>query len=77
MPETFTLGPASVALALKSWKPLLVMGSAKKPSAAGGVKKDKIQTGLADGAIKAAQEGYPVFSVSSDVQGSTGISRRP
>ncbi|HEY6170416.1 MAG TPA: transketolase C-terminal domain-containing protein [Verrucomicrobiae bacterium] len=38
------------------------------------VKKDKVQTGLAKGAIRAAQEGYPVFSISSDVQGSTGIS---
>ena len=38
------------------------------------VKKDKVQAGLAAGAIKAAMEGYPVYSVSSDVQGSTGIS---
>lgn len=37
-------------------------------------KTDKVQSGLAKGAIKAAQEGLPVFSVSSDVQGSTGIS---
>lgn len=38
------------------------------------VKKDKVQAGLAKAAIRAATEGYPVFSVSSDVQGSTGIS---
>lgn len=38
------------------------------------IKKDKVQTGLAKAAVKAAQEGLPVFSVSSDVQGSTGIS---
>lgn len=38
------------------------------------VKKDKVQAGLSAGAIRAAKEGYPVFSVSSDVQGSTGIS---
>src|SRR6185295_9943788 len=38
------------------------------------VKKDKIQSGLAKAAIKAAAEGLPVFSISSDVQGSTGIS---
>ncbi len=38
------------------------------------VKKDKVQAGLAAGAIKAALEGLPVYSVSSDVQGSTGIS---
>jgi transketolase len=42
--------------------------------AAPAVKKDKVQAGLAAGAIRAAKEGYPVFSVSSDVQGSTGIS---
>jgi transketolase len=37
-------------------------------------KKEKVQAGLAKGAIRAATEGLPVFSVSSDVQGSTGIS---
>jgi transketolase len=45
-----------------------------KPSAAPAVKKDKVQAGLAKAAIRAAQEGLPVFSISSDVQGSTGIS---
>jgi transketolase len=44
------------------------------PAAAPSVKKDKVQTGLAKGAVRAAQEGLPVYSVSSDVQGSTGIS---
>ncbi len=38
------------------------------------VKKDKVQSGLAKGALRAAQEGLPVFSISADVQGSTGIS---
>lgn len=38
------------------------------------VKKDKVQAGLAKAAIRAAVDGYPVFSISSDVQGSTGIS---
>jgi len=37
-------------------------------------KKDKVQTGLAKAAVRAAQEGLPVYSVSCDVQGSTGIS---
>lgn len=37
------------------------------------VKKDKVQSGLGKGAVKAALAGYPVFSVSSDVQGSTGM----
>ena len=47
---------------------------APAPGAAPAVKKDKIQAGLSKGAVRAAQEGYPVFSISSDVQGSTGIS---
>jgi len=38
------------------------------------VKKDKVQAGLAAGAVRAAREGLPVYSVSCDVQGSTGIS---
>lgn len=38
------------------------------------VKKDKVQAGLGKGAVKAALAGYPVYSVSSDVQGSTGMS---
>ena len=38
------------------------------------VKKDKVQAGLAAGALRAANEGLPVYSVSCDVQGSTGIS---
>lgn len=42
--------------------------------AAPAVKKDKVQAGLAKAAIRAAVDGFPVFSVSSDVQGSTGIS---
>jgi len=37
-------------------------------------KTDKVQSGLARAAVRAATEGLPVFSVSSDVQGSTGIS---
>src|SRR6185295_13948059 len=55
--------------------------TAKKAKAAAGqapgataVKKDKVQTGLAKAVIRAAQEGLPVYSISSDVQGSTGIS---
>jgi transketolase len=49
--------------------------SASAPAApAPAVKKDKVQAGLAKAAIRAAQEGLPVYSISSDVQGSTGIS---
>ncbi len=48
--------------------------AAAAPAAASGVKKDKVQAGLAKAAVRAAQEGLPVFSISCDVQGSTGIS---
>ena len=38
------------------------------------IEKSKVQDGLAKGAIRAAQEGAPIYSISSDVQGSTKIS---
>ncbi|MDB6130271.1 MAG: transketolase [Verrucomicrobiales bacterium] len=78
-PEEF----ANWAKALRSdWEQKQAAKKAKEAAANTGqgqaapvtVKKDKIQAGLAKGAIKAATEGYPVFSISSDVQGSTGIS---
>jgi transketolase len=48
--------------------------AAAAPAPVPTVKKDKIQSGLAQGAIKAARAGYPVYSISSDVPGSTGMS---
>ena len=42
--------------------------------AAPAVKTEKIQAGLARGAVRAAQEGLPVYSLSADVAGSTGMS---
>ncbi len=48
--------------------------AAPTTTAAPAVKKDKIQAGMAKAAIRAAQDGLPVYSISSDVQGSTGIS---
>ena len=47
--------------------------AAAVPKVSNPVKTDKVQAGLARGAIRAAKEGLPVYSVSSDVQGSTGI----
>ncbi len=46
-----------------------------KPESKGGssCKSEKAQGGIARGAIKAAKEGLPVFSISSDLQGSTGM----
>src|SRR5580658_4125377 len=49
--------------------------AAEAPAAAApAIKKDKVQSGLAKGAVRAAQEGLPVYSISADVEGSTGIS---
>ena len=48
--------------------------AAAAPAPAPAAKKDKVQSGLAKGALRAAQDGLPVFSISADVQGSTGIS---
>lgn len=45
----------------------------KKDSQAPKVPKGKIQPGLSNAAINAVKKGYPVVSVSSDLQGSTGI----
>jgi transketolase len=42
--------------------------------AAPAIKKDKVQSGLAKAMLRAAKEGLPVFSISSDLAGSTGVS---
>lgn len=61
----------------KDWEEMETAKKAKAAaapaSAAPAVKKDKVQAGLAQAAIRAAADGYPVYSISSDVQGSTGI----
>jgi len=44
-----------------------------KAATAGAAKTEKVQDGFARAAIKAAKEGLPVFSLSSDLQSSTGI----
>src|SRR5688572_25377526 len=71
-PEEF----ANWARALRTdWEQKEAAKKAKGTTATvGGVKKDKVQSGLAKAAIRAAQAGLPVYSISSDVQGSTGIS---
>ncbi len=51
-----------------------VKAAAAPADAKPAVKTSKVQSGLADGAIRAAVDGYPVFSISADVQGSTGMS---
>jgi transketolase len=56
------------------WEEKEAAKKSKAPSTAPAVKKDKVQAGLAQAAIRAAADGYPVYSISADVQGSTGIS---
>ena len=46
---------------------------APKDATPSGVKSEKVQDGFARAVIKAAKEGLPVFSISSDLQSSTGI----
>jgi transketolase len=52
-----------------------IMKSKPAPKEAGpaGPKSEKVQDGFARAVIKAAKEGLPVFSISSDLQSSTGI----
>jgi transketolase len=60
----------------KDWEEKDAAKKAKAAAAASATpaaKKDKVQSGLAQAAIRAAADGYPVYSISSDVQGSTGI----
>ena len=55
-----------------SWvKELTVKPVAKAAST--GAPKDKIQIGISKGLARAAKEGLPVFSLSSDLAGSTGV----
>ena len=57
-----------------SWaKDILASKPEPKAKAAGGVVNEKVQPGFSRAAIRAAKEGLPVFSLSSDLQGSTGI----
>jgi transketolase len=58
----------------EDWETKEAARKAKAAKVAPSGKKDKVQGGLARAAIRAAQEGLPVYSISADVQGSTGIS---
>ena len=55
------------------WEADTAAKAAASSSGTPAVKQGKIQGGLADAAIRAAQDSFPVYSVSCDVQGSTGI----
>jgi transketolase len=64
-------GSDDVPAELQTWAKELTVKPAAKEST--GPKKDKIQVGVAKALIKAAKDGYPVFSVTSDLGGSTGV----
>jgi len=76
--EEITGGKTPVEL--KTWaEGLRKDWEAKQASKAGAasssspVKKEKVQAGFARAAVKAAQEGLPVVSISADLPGSTGV----
>lgn len=64
-------GEADVPKEFTTWANELTVKPEAKASS--GPKKDKIQVGITNGMIKAAKENLPVFSISSDLQGSTGV----
>lgn len=58
---------------LNDWAQELTKKPESNTSSSSG-KTEKVQAGLARGAVRAAKEGKPVVSVSCDLQGSTGMS---
>ncbi|HXH29237.1 MAG TPA: transketolase C-terminal domain-containing protein [Bacteriovoracaceae bacterium] len=64
-------GEEKVPAEFLSWAKELKIKPEKKSS--GGPTKDKIQVGVAKGLSRAAKEGLPVFSITSDLQSSTGL----
>lgn len=57
----------------KNWGESILDSKPETSSKSAGVPKEKVQPGLSRAASKATKEGLPVFSLSSDLQGSTGI----
>ncbi|PIP91690.1 MAG: transketolase [Bdellovibrionales bacterium CG12_big_fil_rev_8_21_14_0_65_38_15] len=58
----------------RSWaREILDSTPAPSTKQSGGIPTEKVQVGFAKAAIEAAKQGLPVFSISADLQGSTGI----
>lgn len=56
------------------WMNRLIEKEKSATSSSGGVKKEKIQDGVAKALIEAVEKNqYPVISISADLQGSTGV----
>lgn len=64
-------GTEAVPAEFTSWAKDLAVKPEKKATT--GAPKDKIQIGIAKGLARAAKEGLPVFSITSDLQSSTGV----
>lgn len=64
-------GESELPKEFQTWAKDLTVKPEKKASS--GAPKDKIQIGVAKALSKAAKDGYPVFSITSDLQGSTGV----
>ncbi|HLT21896.1 MAG TPA: transketolase C-terminal domain-containing protein [Bacteriovoracaceae bacterium] len=62
-------GKEKVPAEFTAWANELTVKPEKKSSS---TPSEKIQVGISNGMIRAAKAGYPVFSISSDLQGSTG-----
>lgn len=56
-----------------SWYQELKAQSTKKTPAKSPVKKIKVQTGIAKAMVHCFEKGFPVVSISADLQGSTGV----
>lgn len=63
-------GEEAVPAEFTTWANELTVKPEKKST---GGASEKIQVGISNGLIRAAKAGYPVFSISSDLQGSTGV----
>ncbi len=70
VPEEFDAWAKSLR---QEWE-LSEAAKASAPAPKSSVKKDKVQSGLARGAVKASEAGIPVVNISSDLAGSTGMS---
>ncbi len=64
-------GGKDLPAAFTTWAKELCVKPEKKASS--GTPKDKIQVGVSKALTRAAKEGLPVFSLSSDLAGSTGV----
>lgn len=56
-----------------NWAQDILNNKPAPKASASSAKTEKVQDGFARAVIKAAKEGFPVFSLSSDLQSSTGI----